>query len=309
MNENKKFFSKIGFSYLALGAAALILQIILINIIGNYHHDYLNDINIITVLSSFCNYVAPFPIFYWLMKKIKTEKIEKNKVSVISMIYYIGISLTLTWIGNIFGLLITSLIGGAIQSDISNPVQQLINSTDMWLNLLLISLIGPIFEEIFFRKFLIDRTIKYGARISIILSATLFAFFHGNLNQFFYAFLIGGLFAYVYIKTGNILYPIILHIIVNLIGSVFSLIFANSVNNIITSINPVDMVIVLVYMAFIFSCFIIGIIGLSKYKKAKFNGEKTKIPLKNPYKTMFLNIGMISFIIFFIGEMIYQILG
>lgn len=60
------------------------------------------------------------------------------------------------------------------------------------MNLALISIIGPIFEEILFRKILIDKTIKYGARISIIISALLFGLFHGNVNQFFYAFLMGG---------------------------------------------------------------------------------------------------------------------
>ena len=308
LNIHKKFFSKIGANYLILGIMAIVLQIILVNIISVTNPEYLHDINIVTVISSLCNYILPFPIFYWLMKKLDDVEIEKAGVSAKTFILYTGITITLMWIGNTAGLIITMLLSGAIQNDIANPVQELINSANIWINLVIISIFAPICEEILFRKFLIDRTIKYGAKVSIILSAVLFAFFHGNLNQFFYAFLMGGFFAYVYIKTGKITYTIILHAIVNIMGSVVSLILANSVTNIQINPNPIDAVIIIGYAVIILSFLIIGLYGLTKIKKARFNGSKTQINLKNPFKTVYLNIGMILFILFFIGEMVYQIL-
>ncbi len=308
LNVHKKFFSKIGANYLIMGVIAIIFQIIIANIISLINPQYLGDMNILAGLSSFCNYILPFPIFYWLMKKLDDVKIEKNSVSVKTFILYIGITLTLMWIGNILGLIITMFLSGAIQTDIANPVQQLINSTDIWLNLAIISIFAPICEEILFRKFLIDKTIKYGAKVSIILSAIIFAFFHGNLNQFFYTFLMGGFFAYVYIKTGKIIYTIILHSIVNFMGSVVSLILADSIMNFQLNLNPVDGIIILSYAIILFSFLIIGVYGLTQIKKAKFNGLKTQIDLKNPFKTVYLNYGMMLFIIFFACEMIYQII-
>ena len=295
-----------GFNYLILGILALIFQIIILNILNVANPQYLSDINIIIVLSSICNYILPFPVFYWLMKKIDDVEIEKTNINIKTFIIYTGITLTLMWIGNLIGLAITALLSNIIQSDIANPVQQLINTTDIWLNLVVISIVAPIFEEVIFRKFLIDRTIKYGAKVSIILSAVIFALFHGNLNQFFYTLLIGGFFAYVYIKTGKITYTIILHIIVNLMGSVISLILANSLNNLMTSATLADASIIIAYMIILFSFIIIGLYGLSKFKKARFHGQKTLIAIKNPIRTMFLNYGMVCFIIFFILEMVYQ---
>ncbi len=309
LNIHKKFFSKIGVNYLILGIMAIIFQIIIVNIISIINPEYLHNINIVTTISSLCNYILPFPIFYLLMKKLDDVEIEKASVNAKTFILYTGITITLMWIGNVTGLIITMLLSGAMQNDIANPVQQLINSADIWINLLVISIFAPICEEILFRKFLIDRTIKYGAKVSIILSAVLFAFFHGNLNQFFYAFLMGGFFAYVYIRTGKITYTIILHAIVNLMGSVMSLILANSVTNIQITPNPVDAVIILGYIVIILSFLLIGLYGLTRIKKARFNGSKTKINLKNPFKTVYLNLGMILFILFFIGEMVYQVLG
>ena len=309
LNIHKKFFSKIGVNYLILGIMAIIFQIIIVNIISIINPEYLHNINIVTTISSLCNYILPFPIFYLLMKKLDSVELEKTNITVKKFILYTGITITLMWIGNMTGLIITMLLSGAMQNDIANPVHQLINSSDIWINLLIISIFAPICEEILFRKFLIDRTIKYGAKVSIILSAVLFAFFHGNLNQFFYAFLMGGFFAYVYIRTGKITYTIILHAIVNFMGSVMSLILANSVTNIQITPNPVDAVIILGYIVIILSFLLIGLYGLTRIKKARFNGSKTQISLKNPFKTVYLNLGMILFILFFIGEMVYQVLG
>lgn len=309
MDIHKKFFSKIGFNYLILGIVAVICQIILMNILNMTNPEYLSNFNIISILSSICNYVLPFPIFYWLMKKTETVELEKTSINAKTFILYIGITLTLMWIGNLIGLSITSFLSSALHSDIANPVHELINGADIWFNLLIISIIAPIFEEILFRKFLIDRTIRYGAKVSIVLSAVIFAFFHGNLNQFFYALFMGGFFAYVYIKTGKIIYSIMLHIIVNLMGSVVSLIIANSINNLMSGFTLVDVGILLGYVIILFSFLAIGIIGLSRFKKARFNGAKTEIALKNPFKIMFLNYGMICFIAFFIFEMAYQVLS
>lgn len=309
MNVHKKFFSKIGFNYLILGIFALIVQIIAVVVLGRTNSNLLNDMNALTILSAICNYVIPFPVLYYLMRKIDSQKLEKARIGLKTFLIYLSITLTLMWIGNITGLLLSSAIGSAFQTEIANPVEQVINSSDIWLNLMLISIIGPIFEEIFFRKFLIDRTIKYGARVSIILSAVIFGFFHGNINQLFYAFLLGGFFAYIYIKTGKIIYTMILHIIVNLMGSVVSLFVVESVQAVLSKTNTsADIAIIATYMAVILMAFIVGIIGLSMYRKARFNGSKTQIVLKHPIITSIFNPGMIIFILFFTAEIIYTMI-
>ena len=307
MNSNKKFFSKIGFNYLIYIISSLIITIIIANIIAATKPEIINNINISTVISAICNYILPLPILIHLMNKIKSTRPEVHKINIKTFLKYLCITITLMWIGNLTGTIITTILGGAIQSDISNPIQNLINSTDIWLNLLLISIIGPIFEEFFFRKLLIDRTIVYGAKVSIILSAVIFGLVHGNLNQFFYSALIGGFLGYVYIKTGRITYTIALHMIINLIGSVVSLSLNNSISSLSTgTINPIALIFVISYFTMLIISLFIGISSIWDYKKAKFNGEKTEINLKNPLKTVFLNTGMICFVLFFIIKMILQ---
>ncbi len=309
LNLNKKVFSKIGTNYLIYLILTIIFQIILINVVMSFDAVLADNINVHSLISMISNYILPFPILILLMSKLESRKIEKHSLDIKTLVTFIAITFTLMWIGNIIGLAVTYLLGSAMQTSIPNPVQELINTQDIWLNLAFISLVGPIFEEILFRKILIDRTIRYGAKVSIIMSAVLFGFFHANLNQIFYAMLMGGFFGYVYIRTGKVTYTILLHIVVNFMGSVASLFVVESAAALTQGAYvPTDLGIIAAYMIFIFTMFLIGILGLSKFRKSQISETRPEIELENPYRTMFLNLGMICFIGFCTLLTIYQIL-
>ena len=82
MNPTKKFFSRIGSNYLIFGICTIVLQFIILNILAITNPTMAGNINIITIISSLCNYILPFPIFYWLMKKLESQKIEKHNAGV-----------------------------------------------------------------------------------------------------------------------------------------------------------------------------------------------------------------------------------
>ena len=67
-----------------------------------------------------------------------------------------------------------------------------------------------------------DRLIKYGEFIAIFTSGLMFGLFHGNFQQFFFAFALGLLFAFVYARTGRIRYTIGLHMAINMTTSVIT---------------------------------------------------------------------------------------
>ena len=91
-------------------------------------------------------------------------------------------------------------------------------------------LCAPVFEEFIFRKLLIDRAAVYGEGVAVVLSGVMFGLFHGNLNQFAYAFLLGIFFGFIYVKTGKIRYTVILHMVINFMGSVVSTWVMNAMN-------------------------------------------------------------------------------
>lgn len=311
MNEHKKIFSKIGFNYLLLALVPIIFQIILVNIISLWDVNLIKNINNQTILSAVTNYILILPIFIYLMKKIESTKITGRKIGIKKFFVYLCIALTLMWIGNMVGLIITTILGNTITNEIVNPIEELIQNSSIYINLIIISIIAPIFEELFFRKLLIDRTIKYGATLSILLSAFIFALFHGNLNQFFYAFLLGAFFAYVYTKTGNIIYTILLHAFVNFYGSVASTIFNLAKGNIthgITMANIGDITIVALYMITLIIVWIVGLYAIfTNYKKIELNDEKREIYLEKPVQTILLNVGMALFIIYHIFRILLSL--
>lgn len=308
MNEYKKVFSKIGFNYLLLALIPIFFQIIIANIIALWDINQLKSVNNQIIISSACNYILTLPIFIYLMKKIDSVDIDKEKLSIKSIAKYLCVALTLMWAGNLIGLGITALIGQTMTSEIINPIEHLIQNTNIYVNAIIVVLFAPIFEELFFRKLLIDRTIKYGAKLSILLSALLFALFHGNLNQFFYAFLIGGFFAYVYIKTGKITYSIILHAFVNFFGSVLSVFITSSAKNLAKGIsitNAGDISIIGAYVIILVIVWIVGLIAiLTNYNKIELNDSAREIFLEKPITTVLLNLGMVCFILFHIFKII-----
>jgi membrane protease YdiL (CAAX protease family) len=275
------------------------------------HVNFLNDLNVQTIIGTLTNYFLILPVFIFLMRKIESTKLDKESLSIKEILIYICIAMTLMWIGNIIGSIITSIIGFSMTNEITNPVEEMIQNSSIYINLIVISILAPIFEEIFFRKLLIDRTIKYGATLSILLSALMFALFHGNLSQFFYAFLLGLLFAFVYIKTGRITYSIILHAVVNFYGSVASVFFSASVENISQGLDMAkmgDIGIIAIYLAVLVIVWFIGLYKIiTNYKKIELNDSKREVFLEKPTLTVFFNVGMILFVLYHIFKILLSL--
>ena len=253
-----------------------------------------------TFFSAIWTYLLPLPIFIYIMRKTEAKTLEKHNMTVKTFVICISITMFLMWIGNIMGVIITSGIGSLIQHEVVNPINDVINNSGLVANLIIITTIAPIFEELIFRKLLIDRTIKYGGTISVLLSGLLFAFFHGNLNQFFYAFLLGGFFAIIYIKTGQIKYTIGLHMIINFIGSVVSLFVSQPLMDLANGsvISPTSTFGVILYILITLGLTVMGLIYSIKYfDKSLFDGSEKEIILKNPVSTILLNPGIICFIL------------
>lgn len=80
-------------------------------------------------------------------------------------------------------------------------------------------IIGPIFEEIIFRYNYINKLKVFNSKFwCIIISSTLFAICHTNINSILYALILGIINSYLYIKKKDIIIPILIHISGNIIA-------------------------------------------------------------------------------------------
>ena len=170
-------------------------------------------------------------ILYFMTKK-NAKKPEEGKLSFgwwfVIFLCCFGIGGIGQLIGSIVNLVVLSpalLLNVVISNVISggNIVADLLYADDSWtylfFGIITVGIVVPILEELIFRKLVIDSTNKYGYGAAIMISAFTFAVYHGNFTQFFYAFGLGILFAFIYSKTGKLRYTVFLHMGYNLYAS------------------------------------------------------------------------------------------
>ncbi len=146
-----------------------------------------------------------------LIKRCNFKEINSKKLPVIICLT-IGLSL--------FSMLFVILGQNFFPSyqTVENTMNAAKNS---YIEMLVVLLIGPIFEEIIFRGAIFSILRKNIPLVpAIIIQAILFGLLHGNPLQGIYAFFLGIVLCLIYLYTGSILGNMLCHIIFNILGSV-----------------------------------------------------------------------------------------
>ncbi len=126
--------------------------------------------------------------------------------------------LTLMQAGNMVGNFVNNLFAMFTGRFSQSGLDSITMNTTPAVMFAIVVVIGPLMEELVFRKLIIDRISRYGAMTATVISALIFGLCHGNLQQFFYAFALGMFLGFIYLRTGNIRVTALLHMLVNLIG-------------------------------------------------------------------------------------------
>ncbi len=176
------------------------------------------------VVSDASTYLVGLPVLLLLLRGVPAgEAPKKKRVSPKQFGALVLVSYAALYCSNLIGLVITNVIGLIRGEAVANPLENVILGSNPWITLLFVVIIAPIAEEFVFRGVLLRRLLPYGEPLTILATALLFGLFHANLSQLPYAFAIGAIFAYVAIRTGSLLWSILLHAILNFVGSVLSL--------------------------------------------------------------------------------------
>ncbi len=287
-----------------------------------------NDGNLSFICSMLPMYVIAYPIIFFLFKKVPvTLSGEKKKMKISHLIVFFLMCYAGTYICNLTVNILVAIIGMFKQSSVDNVMLNVVTSINPWVNIFIVVICAPIMEELLFRKAILDRTAKYGEGVSIVFSGLLFGLFHGNLVQFAYAFLLGICFGFIYLKTKNIIYPIILHMITNFLGSfIGSFIIEKSgymefIEKLSTAATEAEitaitmesiggLAIIIIYGMCLIGFVIAGIV-LFFVNKKKFHlaaGEVT-IEKGKRFHIMIINVGVILYCLFWIVQIILQLLA
>ena len=304
--EYRKEFSGLGLRMLVCAVIINGVQIISQFVLLLVKPDWASDINIVLAFTMIPQYVIGFPIAFRIMRSAgDIRTIEKHKMRPLHFLAAFPMSYTFLIAGNIIGLIVTFGIGYLKGEPVTNQLQAIVGNSNIWLTAIYTVLLAPIFEELLFRKMICDRVVKYGQGAAVILSGLMFGLFHGNFNQFFYAYAIGSFFAFIYVKTGDIKYTIGLHMIVNFIGTVIEGLFLQRIDLehlTLGSLFFAALNSLLVY-GIVIAGFVLILVNISKLKVDE--GEIV-LAKRERNKIMLVNVGMILFYVFFVIMMIVQ---
>ncbi|KAB5910237.1 CPBP family intramembrane metalloprotease [Bifidobacterium adolescentis] len=257
-------------------------------------------------------YLIAMPIAVMLMGKstvIETRKFDMKPGLFFKLLL---MCLPMMWAGSVFGSMLSMVLSNGEATD---RVADLAMQTNIW-NVVFLVIVGPVFEEWLFRKQLIDRTRKYGEKTAILLSGLAFGLFHMNLFQFFYAFLLGVMFGYIYMRTSKLRYSTAMHMIINFNGGVLAPWILTRVDldqldkvsqaaengNVAAmeqwaSQNVEGLAIMLVYFVLYGAVILAGFVLLIRnFKRFEFYTAPEELPRGTRAKTVCGNVGMIMFI-------------
>lgn len=326
MKTTKKHFSKLGGMFLVGTVIIYAAQLGVIALVKNFKAEWLSDPDMSIMLSVLPMYLIGMPALIALVKRIPAQVPEKRKMKVGSFLVAAIMCFGLVYFSNIFGTILTTIISMIKGEMVGNVVQQMTTGTSLWVIIFYMVICAPIMEEYIFRKLIVDRTMRYGQGVAVVVSGLMFGLFHGNLNQFAYAFTLGMFFAFLYVKTGNIKITIGLHMMINFVGGALSSILMNALDMeeytlvmssgdmnrmmeyIMENIGP--MLGLMAFGFFVIAMLIAGlilfIVAFVKKKFAVAPGEVV-IPKGQRFTTVILNVGMILNSIFWIGMIIWQL--
>ena len=309
----KKPFSRVGLAFCAILLITTLLQGLMVTVPAMLWGE---DNWLATsswgkwIISFVPMYLAAVPIGLLILKKLPAEAPQDNPLSAKAFLSLIPILFCITYFGNMIGTFLSFILSGG---NAQNNVEAYAMDTNP-LKILVIVILAPLLEEYICRKQIIDRTRQYGEKVAIILSAAVFGLLHQNLFQFFYAFGLGLVFGYIYVRTGRLRYPILLHGIVNFVGAVIapailSLLNMEKLNSMDPNAAPEEMFAVisemlpglLALLAYALVQWGLAIAGLVllilKAKQLTFKESPEPLPKEAAFRSVYLNVGMILYIL------------
>ena len=309
--SHKKIFSRLGLAFFVYIVLSQGLSIVAGALIGTYAPKLLGGYDFALIISSVIQYLIAFPVLYFMVRTIPASAPLGEQIGTKKFLKYGAVCMFFMYVGSYISTFLMTNIGSLLGEMPENSIDTLMDNTNIYLSMLIVGLIGPIFEELMFRKLFIDRLTPYGEAIAVIFPSLMFGLFHGNLYQFFYAFLLGIIFSYVYVKTGKIIYSIILHMFINLFcgvlpSAVFSMLdyeellelaAAGQITEEYVAANMFPLSLFMIYTYGMLAMVGVGLfIFLRNVKNIRVNKGEVRFPKGAGAEVMFFNLGTVALI-------------
>ncbi len=260
-------------------------------------------------------YLFGLPAFLLITRKLKINKPETTELSFFKLLCCLAVSAAFMYVGNIVSNIFVTIFELIKGGGIINEVSDTLLGGEIWVNIIFIVILAPIFEELFFRRILCGKLLHYGELIAILVPSVIFAFCHGNFFQLFYAFLIGVVLSYIYVKTGKLRYTVFIHMLLNLLFGIVSseitklsyAIEERAGDNVFLQVLPT--LINMAYIGIYLSIVALGVVAFFiNLKNIRLDPIPADIKASSPVKNIFLNVGVILTLLYFTYTMLYSVL-
>ena len=262
------------------------------------------------LIASLAFFGIVFPLAALLLRRLPAAAPEKGKISARHFFAFLPILYLCSFVGSQLSKWLIALLADAFGLQPGSALGTLLLTHPLVMVFVLL-VAAPLCEEWFFRKLLLDRACIYGEKLAIFVSALLFAFYHTSIYQFFYAFFVGLIFGYLYLRTGRLWVTALMHAIYNLVCIILPYVMlrfgifgafmeAETVDEQIAVIlaNPVGAAVACVYGFICLGLLIGGCLLLDKYrKKVFFKPAACPLPPDTEGAAAFVNVGMLLCII------------
>ena len=203
----RKYWIVIGL-YILMQALSVIIPIYLYN---QFQLDYLSSAIYANIVLFFLATVAIVSIMW---REIRSESLA-HPMNIDKIIGWTALGLLLAWVGEFAAsYFLFEVVGVDSSSENSEIIIQIAKMNPLFI--VSAAILGPILEEIIFRKILFGYlNEKFNVWIAAFVSSLIFGLVHMEMQTLIVYMVMGLVFAYIYWKTKRIIIPILVHVSIN----------------------------------------------------------------------------------------------
>ena len=314
----KKAFSRIGFGILIMLGVSVLVQLLFEVLFSIFFPDLMYHPWGNWLVTFVPLYLIGIPASYLFLRTLPATILPRISMKFSHLLLVVLISVCMMYTGNLAGILVTNLVQQIFSLPASNPVESFTAQTEVLPRIVFVVLLGPVLEELAFRKFLIDRMANYGEFLAVLVSSLIFGLFHGNFSQLFYAFALGMVFGYIYLRTGKLRYSIFLHCFINFFGGVIGpelieqippeLLEGTNIEALVNLDTLAALAALSGYSLTMMAAALAGLVILCvNRKKIIWKPAPLELPKAQQYKIAFVNFGMIALGLTCLGLIIFSL--
>ncbi|MCH5275162.1 MAG: CPBP family intramembrane metalloprotease [Lachnospiraceae bacterium] len=324
VKQGRKFFSRLGLMYFCGTLVIYGVQLVVALVLYLVEPGMLEDANFSLLATMLPMYLVGMPIMIVLIQTVPAQRMPQHSISFGKWILAMIMCYCILYCSNLVGVFVTFLIGLLKGGRVANEIQDITMYVNPIISAVFMVICAPIYEELIFRKLLVDRAVRYGESVAVVLSGFVFGLFHGNLSQFAYATTLGMFLAFIYVKTGRLRYTIFMHMLVNLMGGVIAPLLLKLVDldalNLALATQDEEVVsqallevlpgllllfgYVILLLAFVIAGFVLLIVFRKKFRAQP---RGIALPKGKYFTTVVCNVGMLLFGVFWIAMIIWQL--